>query len=364
MISFRNHKKTNISFNPGLTIIWGENGSGKTSVLEAIHSLSFGKSFRTNNKIDLIKKGDESFYLKGYFKSKNNSKNTVSLSQDIKGNKKITINQKTIKKRKELFGLNNVVVFSPEEEQITKGSPQARRNYFDKIFSICSSKYLEKLLSYNKLIKQRNILLKTEKNIEKKEIELDIWDKPLSISGADLWLHREKLMNQFVVFFVKIVQEFDKNLLLEIEYILKNQKKENYKKILKNSRIDDIKKGYTSFGPHRDDILFKWDKKKIKNHGSQGEHKLFLALLKISEHLFISKKTKKTPIFLIDDMFANLDQERSKKLLHFIEKFKNENMEKSQTIITTTNIINIKENGFFSEYDNIKKHHLLKNGTT
>ena len=93
MISFRNHKKTNISFDPGLTIIWGKNGSGKTSILEAIHSLSFGKSFRTNNKSDLIKKGEENFYLKGDFKSKNNSKNTVSLSQDIKGNKKITINQ-------------------------------------------------------------------------------------------------------------------------------------------------------------------------------------------------------------------------------------------------------------------------------
>ena len=98
MISFRNHKKTDISFDPGLTIIWGENGSGKTSILEAIHSLSFGKSFRTNNKKDLIKKGDSSFYLKGDFKSKNNSTNTVSLSQDIKGNKKITIQNEKINK--------------------------------------------------------------------------------------------------------------------------------------------------------------------------------------------------------------------------------------------------------------------------
>ena len=364
MISFRNHKKTNISFDPGLTIIWGENGSGKTSILEAIHSLSFGKSFRTNNKKDLIKKGDSSFYLKGNFKSKNNSTNTVSLSQDIKGNKKITINKKTIKKRKDLFGLNNVVVFSPEEEEITKGSPLMRRNYFDKIFSICSSKYLEKLLTYNKIIKQRNILLKTERNSEKKEKELDIWDKPLSVAGVTLWLSRKKLMDQFISFFTGVVQKFDKNLLLEIEYNFNNQKKENYRDTLRNGRFNDIKKGYTSFGPHRDDVLFIWGKKKIKNHGSQGEHKIFLALLKVSEHLFISKKTKKTPIFLIDDMFANLDKERSKKLLHFIETFENENKEKSQTIITTTNIINIKENGFFSEYENIKKHHLIQNGTT
>ena len=363
MISFRNHKKTNISFDPGLTIIWGENGSGKTSILEAIHSLSFGKSFRTNNKRDLIKEGDESFYLKGDFKSKNNAKNTISLSQDIKGNKKITINQKTIKKRKELFGLNNVVVFSPEEEEITKGPPLIRRNYFDKVFSICSLKYLETLLSYNKLIKQRNTLLKTEKNLEKKEKEIDVWDEPLSIKGLELWLDRKKQMNQFICFFFEVVQRFDKNLLLDINYNLKTQKKEDYIDALKNSRLDDIRRGYTSFGPHRDDVLFSWNKNKIKNHGSQGEHKLFLALLKISEHLFISKKTEKTPIFLIDDMFANLDKERSKKLLRFVETFKNKNKEKSQTIITTTNIINIKENGFFSEYENIKKYHLVENGT-
>ena len=108
MISFRNHKKTNISFNPGLTIIWGKNGSGKTSVLEAIHSLSYGKSFRTNNKNDLIKKGDKNFFIKGDFKNKDNSYNTVALSQDTSGSKKITINKKPIKKRKELLGLNNV----------------------------------------------------------------------------------------------------------------------------------------------------------------------------------------------------------------------------------------------------------------
>ena len=142
MISFRNHKKTYIDFDPGLTIIWGENGSGKTSILEAIHSLSYGKSFRTNNKKDLIKKGSDFFFIKGSFKNTENFKNTVSLSQDIKGNKKIQIDNKVIKKRKDLFGLNNVVVFSPEEEGITKGTSLFRRKYFDKIFSICSYDYL------------------------------------------------------------------------------------------------------------------------------------------------------------------------------------------------------------------------------
>ena len=363
MISFRNHKKTNINFNPGLTIIWGENGSGKTSILEAIHSLSYGKSFRTNNKVDLIKKGDKSFFIKGFFKNKENSKNEVTLSQDTSGLKKITINKKPIKKRKELLGLNNVVIFSPEEEAITKGSPINRRNYFDKIFSICSYSYLNELLSYNKILKQRNSLLRIEKNTIKKQKELEIWNKPLIQKGFSLWLKRKSLMNEFISFFINTVKKFDQNLNLDIKYDLKTQGEEEYNLKLIEKKDSDIKKKHTSFGPHRDDVFFFWDQKQIKNHGSQGEHKLFLALLKITEQFFLSQKTQKTPIFLIDDMFANLDKERSKKLLRFVERFKNKE-KKTQTIITTTNIVNIKENDFFLEFNEVNKHHLQINGTT
>ena len=203
MISFRNHRKTYIDFDPGLTIIWGENGSGKTSILEAIHSLSYGKSFRTNNKKDLIKKGSDFFFIKGCFKNTENFKNTVSLSQDIKGNKKIQIDNKVIKKRKDLLGLNNVVVFSPEEEGITKGTSLFRRNHFDKIFSICSYDYLNSLLLYNKTIKQRNSILKNNNSLFEKEKELEIWDKPFCVNSLNLWQKREVFMNSFIDLFFK-----------------------------------------------------------------------------------------------------------------------------------------------------------------
>ena len=320
MISFRNHRKTNIDFDPGLTIIWGENGSGKTSILEAIYSLSYGKSFRTNNKRDLIKKGSDFFYIKGCFKNTENFSNTVSLSQDIKGNKKIQIDNKFIKKRKDLFGLNNVVVFSPEEEGITKGTSLFRRNYFDRIFSICSYEYLSSLLLYNKTIKQRNSILKNNNSLLKKEKELEIWDRPFCVNGLSLWKKREIFMNSFIDLFLKTVTDFDEKLLLNVKYNLKIKANKEFFKKIKENRDIDLAKKYTSFGPHKDDVVFLWNNQKIKNHGSQGEHKIFLALLKITEYIFLSNKTKKTPIFLIDDMFANLDRERSKDLLRFIEK--------------------------------------------
>ena len=194
MISFRNHEKTKIKFNSGLTVIWGKNGSGKTSALEAIHSLSIGKSFKTNNRKELIKKGSQGFFLKGVFIDENNNRNTVSFSQTLSGNKKININKKEIIKRKEMLGLNNVVVFSPEEEEITKGPAGERRKYFNRIFSICSSVYLQNLLSYNRTLKQRNSLLKIKN--QKKET-LRSWNDPLSSFGEKLWVERKKEIEVF-----------------------------------------------------------------------------------------------------------------------------------------------------------------------
>ncbi len=364
MISFRNHEKTNISFHSGLTVIWGKNGSGKTSILEAIHGLSIGKSFKTNNKKELIKEGSASFFLKGIFKNEQEETNTVSFSQNILGNKKIKINEKEILKRKEMLGINNVVVFSPEENEIIKGPPLERRSFFNKVFSICSPKYLEILLSYNKILKQRNAVLKQQKNDKKKKRELYSWNEAISIYGQKLWFERNEQIKTFKNIFKKTTKAFDKKINIKIK-----SKKQNFttkqilEKLIKNEE-KDRQRGYTSFGPHKDDFVFLWNNKQIRKHGSQGENKLFLALLKITEHKYLYKKTKRKPIFLIDDMFASLDQKRSKKLLKFIDKTQKKDFLKPQTIITTTDIIDIEKNGFFIGFNKIQKHHLTNNAIT
>ena len=359
MISFRNHKKTNINFNSGVTVIWGKNGSGKTSILEAIHGLSLGKSFKTNNKKELIKEGDVGFFLKGVFKNENNNKNTVSFSHDLLGNKKIRINKKEIFKRKEMLGLNNVVVFSPEEEEITKGPAAERRKYFNRIFSICSPGYLENLLSYNKALKQRNSLLKDKR--QKTDV-LKSWNESLSVFGEKLWIERNKEIEIIKKIFKKTAKNFDRQLKLDIGYktTIKN-KDEITAELIKNQKAD-MKRGFTSFGPHKDEILFFWKNKIIRKHGSQGEHKLFLALLKIAEYIYISKKTKTTPVFLIDDIFASLDKERSNKLLSFVSGPQNLGVCSPQTILTTTDTVDIKKQNFFIKNMNITKHELKQSG--
>ena len=362
MISFRNHEKKRMSFGPGITIIWGENGSGKTSILEAIHSLSFGSSFRTNNKKELIKEGSNNFLLEGFFKNKKGDKNTVFFSQDTKGNKKIKINKKEIQKRKDLLGINNVVVFSPEEEAITKNGPNNRRKFFNKVFSIVSKKYLEDLLNYNAILQQRNAVLKlgSKKNINK---QIDIWNEPFSEKAEKLWKQRKKLFVDFSEVFKETVKTLGLGIACDISYGQnKISKKEILKSLEKNKETEALL-GFTTKGPHKDEFLFKWGGRTIRKHGSQGEHKMFLALLKTTELLFISKKTKRTPVFLIDDIFANLDLNRSKRLLRFVEKLRLQEKTKPQTIITATDILEVQKEGFFSNYSKIIKHKLQINET-
>ena len=364
MISFRNHEKTKISFSPGLTVLWGKNGSGKTSILEAIHSLSIGKSFRTNNKKEMIKNGNQGFLIKGLFKNKEGNQNSVSYSQDLKGNKKIKINKNTITKRKDLLGLNSVVVFSPEEEAITKGPPGERRRFYNKIFSICSNTYLEKLLTYNKVLKQRNAALRDNHKKQKTAEHLEIWSEPLARAATKLWNERSCLLEDFADEFKKTTKKIDEKIKVTIKYKEKETDVAKIFREINNNNTQDLKNGFTSYGPHRDDVLFLWNKKGIRKHGSQGEHKLFLALLKITELLFLSKKTKKNPIFLIDDLFASLDKEKSKKLLAFAGKLQSERKKRQQTIITTTDLVDLEKNGFFLDFKQVKKHHIYKNGNT
>tara|TARA_Y100001970_G_scaffold52696_1_gene66680 strand:- start:890 stop:1981 length:1092 start_codon:yes stop_codon:yes gene_type:complete len=362
MISFRNHEKTNMSFSPGITIIWGENGSGKTSILEAIHSLSIGSSFRTNNKKELIKEGSNNFLIEGFFKSKKGVKKTVFFSQDTKGNKKIKINKKEISKRKDLLGLINVVVFSPEEETITKSGPKDRRRFFDRVFSIVSKKYLEDLLKYNSILQHRNAILKIglKKDLNK---QLEVWNEQFAEKAEELWKKRKKLLTEFLKVFKETVKKLDLGITCDIIYDKKKIRKEEILIGLEKNKKTDLILGFTSSGPHRDDFLLMWGGRSIRKHGSQGEHKMYLALLKTAELLFISRKTNKNPVFLIDDIFSSLDVDRSKRLLRFIEKLKLYEESKPQTIITTTDLLEVQKEGFFSDYSKIKKHKLQINET-
>ena len=355
VFSFRNHEKKEIVFSEGITVIWGENGSGKTSLLEAIYILSLGKSFKTHKQSTIIKQGCSNYIIKGDFSS-NNLKNNIAIQADIKNKKTIKINGKETKNRKELIGRNNVVILSPEDQIITKGGPKERRNFFDRLFSIINKDYLDTLQKFNRALKQRNALLNSNKNF--KEEHCAPWEEKLSTFATKLWEKRRKCFYEYTKSLDNVVLHYHKDLTLSVFYNEKNYEKDEYKKLLKKTRERDFFLGITSKGPHRDNINVFWGDKNIRDCGSQGEHKIALILLKLAEINLIKQKTGEYPIILLDDVFAKLDLVRSEKLVSYLNSIKNEEKKPVQTIITTTDIVNVEKSGLILDVLGVETHKL------
>lgn len=336
-------------------MIWGENGSGKTSLLEAIYILSLGKSFKTHKQSSIIKEGHSNYILKGDF-SYGEITNNIAIQTNLNSKKTIKVNGKTIKNRKEIIGKNNVVVLSPEDQVITKGGPKERRLFFDRLFSIIDIDYLNTLQEFNRALKQRNALILNNKQI--KEENFLPWEEKLSASAVKLWGKRKKCFSDYLNSLNSVVSEYQRDLTLNVLYMEKTYTKEEFERKLKQTREKDSLLGSTSHGPHRDNIKIFWLGKDIREYGSQGEHKISLILLKLAEIDLIKRKTGKYPTILLDDVFAKLDLNRSKKLVSYLNSIKTEEKDPIQTIITTTDVLNVEQSGLILEGKNIETHKL------
>ena len=357
LVSFRNHDQKEFKFIQGLTVIWGENGSGKTSVLEAIHILSYGKSFRTHKQRDLIKNSESSFIARGDF-STNGHRDNVAAQVTQTNGQKLKLNGKLLSGRKALLGRNNVVVLSPEEQSVTKGAPKERRQFFDKMFSVVSKEYVDCLQDYSRILKQRNAALILVKENQQPMTSIQSWDEQLVEKGKQLWSFRFDFISEFKVYLKHIIFCYDNSIDLNLRYLDCVPTVETYQLKIKDSLQKDITMGRTSYGPHRDDISLIWESRDLRSFGSQGEHKLSLVFLKLSEMIFIRKKTGSHPTLLLDDLFAKLDLERSKKIVSLLQNLETETGEQVQTIVTTTDIVNVEQSGLLDGRKKNKTYHL------
>ena len=346
LVSFRNHDTLNMEFCPNINVIWGKNGSGKTAILEAIHSMSIGRSFRTSRKKELLKDDKEFLSIKGKFYTKEKTQE-IQLNQTKDGTRRILIDGNKLESIRELVGLNPVVLLSPEEQVITKGAPLDQRNYFNKLFSVISNEYFSTLSDYNRILKQRNKLLDDFNLISNAETEVKIWNERITEVGQKLWEKRVKFFKKYNHELKNTVIDFKNE---KFKFSCEPEKKMpenkiNYLEELNKRQNKDIFLGRTTYGPHTDKIKFTFNGKNIKQYGSQGEHKLALLLIKLAEVRLIKNVTEKIPIILLDDLFAKLDDLRSKQAIEMI----NDNL---QTIITTTDLKIIEDRGVI--IDNIK----------
>jgi len=339
LISFRNHNNRTVEFSPGLNVIWGENGSGKTSILEAIYSLSIGRSFRTSDRKQMIQKEKDYFRIVGKFESQG-SKSNVAMSQLKDGRRKITFNDEAVKGFRNFVGRNPVVLLSPEEQGITKGVPAERRMFFDKLFSIASHDYFEALTEFNRVLKQRNSALSAVKEGHQSPTSIHPWNEPLAECAQRIWGMRENLWEKYSNHLKGVVQKLNDNS-VDLEGLYSSKalaSKEDFLITLEKNERRDIALQRTMSGPQKDDYSFLFNNEDIRQFGSQGEHKLALILIKLAEFKFIQELNDTTPIILLDDVLAKLDFHRSEVVMALLEK-------NVQTIITTTNLVNVESHG-------------------
>ncbi len=338
--NFRNYEEQEIELNKNINIFYGDNAQGKTNIIESIYLSSIGKSFRTNKDIELVKFNEKyaQVFLE-YTKTDREGK----IKYEISDKKGIYINGIKIKKLSELLGNINIVLFTPDDINILKEGPQARRKFLDIMISQLRPNYIYNLNMYMKTLDQRNNYLKQIKNENKSEEMLEIWDEHLAEYGEKVDKYRQEFIEKLKNKINKIHQgitEGKEN--IKIEYTSNCKEREEYIKSLKSNRKLDIIRGYTSKGVHRDDFSTYINDNPINIYGSQGQNRTAVLTLKIAELQVIFDEIGEYPILLLDDFMSELDEKRRKNFL--------QNIENTQVIITCTDKIELdkKENKVYN----------------
>lgn len=327
--NYRNYELLDLNFDSRTNILYGDNAQGKTNVLEALYLSGTTKSHRGTKDRDLIQFGYDESHLETVVE-KNGMDFQIDMHLKKNSPKGIAINKIPIRRAGELFGIVHFVFFSPEDLNIIKDGPAGRRRFIDLELSQLDKVYLSNLSNYNRIINQRNSLLK-EINYQKNLIDtLDIWDMQLAEYGKKIIERRNEFIEQVNGIISEIHYKLTggkERIVLSYESSVGNQKFED---VLRKNREKDIKFKSTSAGPHRDDLCFYTGSLDIRKFGSQGQQRTAALSLKLSEIELVRMLIGDTPILLLDDVLSELDKHRQNYLLDSIHDI--------QTVITCTGL--------------------------
>lgn len=335
--NFRNYDSLHLNFDEGTNILYGDNAQGKTNVLEAIYVSATTKSHKGSKDKEIIHFSKEEAHIRTFL-SKGDMDYRVDMHLRKSKSKGIAINGQKLKKAAELLGLLNVVFFSPEDLSIIKNGPSGRRSFVDMELCQLDKYYLYNLNQYNKIINQRNKLLKDFYFNPDLKDTITVWDSQLVSYGRQIIEARIKFVEQLNV----IIEQIHKNLSggkeeLRITYE-PDVVCEDFEKNLSLNMERDIKLKFTGVGPHRDDFGFMVNGIDIRKYGSQGQQRTAALSLKLAEIELVKKITKDSPVLLLDDVLSELDSNRQNYLLNSIGNI--------QTIITCTGLDEFVNNRF------------------
>lgn len=314
---YRNYSSAKVEFSPGVNIFFGDNAQGKTNLLEAVYVSGTSRSHKGSKDKDLIRFGQEEAHIRLFFR-KNDLSHRLDFHLRQRKAKGIAVDGVPIRRLAELFGMLHVVFFSPEDLSIIKSGPAERRRFMDMEMSQLDRGYYSLLVSYNKLLQERNNLLKQIGFVPSLRETLDGWDVQLIEKGGEIVRRREAFLEKVAL----MMREIHGGLTGGTEDILvhydRNIAPEDYGNALMANRERDIRTGTTSVGPHRDDIGFSVNGTDIRRYGSQGQQRTAALSLKLSQIRLIEEISGEKPVLLLDDVLSELDHHRQNYLLDSI----------------------------------------------
>lgn len=324
LVNYKNFTSKSFSFEEKINCFVGYNGVGKTNVLDAIYHLSYTKGYFNSVASQNIQYNTDFFVIEGTFQ-KNKREEIISCSLKRGYKKLVKRNGKEYEKLSDHFGLLPVVIISPSDTNLIIEGSDMRRKFMDSIISLYDKEYLQFLIKYNKVLAQRNSLLKFfAANLTFDQTNIDVYNEQLVNFGTLIFEKRKKFLSEFIPIFQKrykqIIGSIDENRVEEnVELKYRSQlKSSDLKNILEQNIDRDRILQYTSVGVHKDDLIFTLNNHQIKKNGSQGQQKSYLIALKLAQFDFVKQQSDITPILLLDDIFDKLDENRVSHLINLV----------------------------------------------
>ncbi|MFT4697710.1 MAG: DNA replication and repair protein RecF [Flavobacteriaceae bacterium] len=319
LLNYKNFESISFQFDPKINCLVGNNGVGKTNVLDAIYHLSFGKSYFNPITGQNIKHEEEFFVIEGnYLKNEREERLIISAKRGQK--KIIKRNNKIYEKFSDHIGFLPLVIISPADRDLIIEGSDTRRKFMDGVISQGDPNYLISLLKYNKVLSQRNSLLKYfAVNNTFNQDTLDIYNEQMHEYGSIIFEKRTLFLDSFLPIFLKRQQSIS-NSKESVNLIYKSQLEEKeLRSLLQENAVKDKISQYSNFGIHKDDLIFEIEGHPIKKFGSQGQQKSYLIALKLAQFDFIKEQKKVNPILLMDDIFDKLDENRVEQIITLVD---------------------------------------------
>ncbi len=318
LTNFKNYRQADLAFHHRINCFTGNNGMGKTNLLDAVYYLCMGKSYFNGSDQHLVLHGEDFFRLEGHFNRLGRMEKIVAKVQPRK-KKELERNDVAYGRISEHVGLLPIVMAAPDDAAIVSEGSESRRRFLDNTLSQLDGDYLKYLILYNQTLQQRNAALKQMAETKKTDHNLlDIYDRQLLLPAAGIYKARKAFVEEFSREMAGVYQTIASATETVSCSYQSQLDKDPLENLLARSRDKDLFLTRTGAGIHRDDIVFNMDERPLKLFGSQGQTKTFVLALKFAQFIFLKGKKSTPPILLLDDIFAKLDQDRIKHLLTYL----------------------------------------------